>query len=86
MNKINENSNLSGKIIENYRLEKNMSREDLAKQLQLLGFNIDRVQIFRIEKSKVILKDFELIAICKILEINYEELKKELENKLKSSN
>lgn len=80
MRKYNGKSNVSGKIIENYRNAKNMTREDLAKQLQLLGINIDRSGILRIEKNKVILKDFELLAIIRILNINLEDLQKQLQN------
>lgn len=78
MRKYNGKSNLYGEIIEKYRLSKDMSREYLAQQLQLLGMNIDRTHILRIEKGEVILKDFELIAICKILKINYSELEEKL--------
>ena len=58
-----------------YRLKNDMSREDLSKKLQLMGINIDRNNVYRIEKGKVLLKDFELIAFCKILNINYSDLK-----------
>ena len=85
MNKINNKSNASGALIKNYRFQNNMSEETLANKLQLLGVNLDRHQIFRIEKGKRILKDFELIAICKVLDIDYVELKKVLDNELKSS-
>lgn len=78
MRKYNNKSNISGKIIEQYRLKADMSREDLAKQLQLLGLSIDRTHILRIEKEKVIIKDFELLAICKILHIDYYELQDNL--------
>ncbi len=78
MRKYNNKSNVSGKIIEQYRLKADMSREDLAKQLQLLGLSIDRTHILRIEKEKVIIKDFELLAICKILNIDYYELQNKL--------
>lgn len=78
MRKYNNKSNISGKIIEQYRLKADMSREDLAKQLQLLGLSIDRTHILRIEKEKVIIKDFELLAICKILHIDYYELQNNL--------
>lgn len=78
MRKYNEQSNISGEIIEKYRLKQNMSREDLAAKLQLLGINIDRSYIYRIERQKVMLKDFELIAICKILDIDYAELKEKI--------
>lgn len=78
MRKFNEKSNLAGEIIEKYRIDKHMSREYLAEQLQLLGINIDRTHLLRIEKGKVILKDFELLAICRILSINYSELESKL--------
>jgi transcriptional regulator, XRE family len=74
MRKYNNKSNISGKIIEQSRLEKNMSREELAEKLQLMGINIDRNHIYRIEKEIVIVKDFELIAICRILNIDYKKL------------
>lgn len=78
MRKLNGKSNISGKVIEKYRLDKNMSREDLAQKLQLCGLNIDRTHVLRIEKGKVIVKDFELMIICEILDIDYAELKNEL--------
>lgn len=78
MRKYINKSNISRKIIEQYRLKADMSREDLAKQLQLLGLSIDRTHILRIEKEKVIIKDFELLAICKILNIAYYELQNKL--------
>lgn len=78
MRKYKSLSNISGKIIEKYRLERNMSREDLAEQLQLIGINVDRYHIYRLEQEKVIIKDFELLAICKILNIDYKELEKNL--------
>ena len=78
MRKYNEQSNISGEIIEKYRVKQNMSREDLAAKLQLLGINVDRSYIYRIERQKVLLKDFELIAICKILDIDYNELKEKI--------
>jgi transcriptional regulator with XRE-family HTH domain len=81
MRKFCGKSNMSGKIIEKYRENKNMSREELAGKLQLLGINIDRSGILRIENNQVILKDFELIAICKILEIDYKDLENELNKK-----
>lgn len=52
-----------------------MTKEDLCKQLQLRGINIDRWHLYKIINGKVILKDFELIIICKILEVDYNNLK-----------
>ena len=75
MRKYNSRSNICGKIIENARLSQNLSREELSHKLQLIGIPVDRSFVYRIEKEKSILKDFELIAICDILGINIENLK-----------
>ena len=76
MRKYNDKLNISGKVIENARLSKNLSREELSNKLQLMGLNVDRSFVYRIEKQSSTLKDFELIAIATILELNLENLKK----------
>ena len=86
MRKFNEKSNLAGDIIRNYRLKNNLSGEELAEQLQLKGLDVDRSYIFRIERGKAIIKDFELIYICEVLEIDYNELRAELNKSTKSNN
>lgn len=78
MRKYNNKSNISGKLIEKFRIKKNLSREELAEQLQLIGLNVERGFIYKIETQNKLLKDFELIAICKILGITMEDLEKEL--------
>ena len=75
MRKYNGKSNVVGPLIENYRDSKHISREELAKKLQLEWLNIDRTHILRIEKGTVILKDFELIIIGKLLNMDLNELK-----------
>ena len=75
MRKINGKSNIAGKYIEDVLEEKNMTKERLCQKLQKSGINIDRVHLYRIINGEVILKDFELIAICKILEIDFNNLK-----------
>lgn len=78
MRKYNQKPNVAGKLIEKVRISKNMSREDLAKQMQLMGINVDRSFVYRIENQEVLIKDFELIAICKILEIDIKKLEEQL--------
>lgn len=81
MRKYNGKSNVSGKIIQKYRELQNMSREELAEKLQLLGISYDRTTVYRIENGKSLIKDFELLTICKILKIDYIELEKQIDNK-----
>ena len=53
-----------------------LGKEELCKKLQLVGLNIDRWHLYKIINGKVILKDFELIIICNILNLDMNELKK----------
>ena len=69
--------NFFGKTIENSRLIHNLSREELAQKLQLKGITVDRSYIYRIEKQKSTIKDYELMAIAKILNIDINNYKKD---------
>ena len=61
----------------------NITQADVCKELQLLGIDIDRSHLYRIEHSQVIVKDFELIAFCVILNIGYDDLMKILDDEIK---
>ena len=76
MRKYEGKSNVAGELIEKAIREKNMTKEKLCKKLQLVGLNIDRWHLYKIINGKVILKDFELIIICNILNLDMNELKK----------
>ena len=76
MKKFNNKSNAYGKIIEKYRKSKNMSRADVSRELDLIGIPISPDELYRIERQNMILKDYELIAICIIIDIDYDSLTK----------
>ena len=78
MNKYKDKGNISGKIIHDSRIAHNLSLEKLSNKLELLGVTLYPNDIFLIEKEQRILKDFELMAICKILEIDPKKIKEEL--------
>ncbi len=75
MRKYEGKSNVSGEFIERILREKNMTKEDLCRKLQLNGINIDRWHLYKIINGKVILKDFELIVILDILDVDFNNLK-----------
>ena len=75
MRKNEGKSNVSGEFIERILREKNMTKEDLCRKLQLNGINIDRWHLYKIINGKVILKDFELIIILNILDVDFNNLK-----------
>lgn len=52
------------------------SQRDLAHQLQLLGYDMDKNVITRIETQKRYVTDIEVAALCKIFNVTFEELTK----------
>lgn len=82
MKKFNNKSNLIGEIIKNARTSKKMTKVDLCRELELLGIEMSRNEIYRIEKNRMIVKDFELVAFCMVLDINFENLKEYFEKNI----
>ncbi len=74
MKKFNDKSNSTGDTIHKYRLLKKFKVTEICRKLELLGININRKDIYSMEKGTMIIKDFELIALAKILDIPFEEL------------
>ncbi len=82
--KYNGKSNVIGDTLKNLRKLKKISRSALSNKLMLLGIDINSDGIYKIEKGRRILKDFELTAIAMVLEVSEAELlsafRKELRN------
>lgn len=79
MKKYENKSNVIGGLIKQYRKNNKLKKVEVCKQLQLHGVYIDTTELKRIEDGKMIVKDFELIAFCKVLDIDYNELKNTIE-------
>lgn len=74
MKKFKGKSNAYGNLIKKYRKQKGYSRADLSRELDLIDIPISGDELYKIEKQVKIIKDFELIAICNILDIKLEKL------------
>ena len=74
MKKYEEKSNVIGNLIKEYRDNKKLSKAELCRQLQLHAVYIDSTELKRMEEGTMIIKDFELIALCKVLDIDYKDL------------
>lgn len=79
MKKYNNKSNVTGKIIADYRSKRKLSKTKLCEMLQLHAIYIDITELKRIESGDMILKDFELLGFCTVLDIDYNELKNAIE-------
>lgn len=66
--------NIIGINVRRIRKEKMLTQEELAIKLDLLGINIDRPKISKIENQLREVTDFEVKAIANALDVNIEEL------------
>ena len=67
-------NNVCGKNIVVARKGKRLSQRELADALQLLGLDIDKNAIQRIECGKRFVTDIELIAFSRYFDLSYEDL------------
>ena len=75
INKTSEGlNNVCGKKIAETRLTMKISQRELADRMQLVGIDIDKNAIQRIECGKRFVTDIEIIAFSRILGISYEDL------------
>ena len=72
--------NVCGRQIKNLRKAKRpvVSQRMLADQLQLLGLDLDKNAIQRIEAGKRFVTDIELVYLARVLNVTYEELLSEV--------
>ncbi len=75
INKSDDGSNnICGKNIARLRLEMKISQKALADKMQLVGIDIDKNAIQRIECGKRFVTDIEVVAFSKIFGVPFETL------------
>ena len=67
-------NNICGKNIAKFRTELKISQRELAKRMQLVGIDIDKNAIQRIECGKRFVTDIEIIAFTKVFQVPFEKL------------
>ena len=72
--KLNGKSNVLGKNVKKYIELRHLSQRELSDKIALLGVDIYHSDISLIENKKLLWKDFEIIALFKVLNISYEQL------------
>ena len=65
---------MCGKQVAVFRKAMGKSQRELADALQLLGLDVDKNAIQRIEAGKRFVTDIELMYLSKVLKASYEEL------------
>ncbi|MBP3697084.1 MAG: helix-turn-helix transcriptional regulator [Clostridia bacterium] len=67
-------NNVCGKNIAKFRVNLKISQRELADRMQLVGIDIDKNAIQRIECGKRFVTDIEIVAFAKIFDATFEEL------------
>ena len=67
-------NNICGKQITQFRLQQSLSQRQLADKLQLLGLDVDKNAIQRIEAGKRFVTDIELVYFAEVFDVTYDIL------------
>ncbi len=67
-------NNICGKNIAKYRTEMKISQRELADRLQILGLDVDKNAIQRMESGQRFITDIELVYLSKVLCKTFDEL------------
>ena len=67
-------NNICGGNIAKYRKELGLSQRTFAEQLQMLGLQIEKNAIQRMESGKRFITDIEMVHIARVLEKSFDQL------------
>lgn len=73
-------NNICGKNISVFRTNMKISQRELADRMQLVGIDVDKNAIQRIECGKRFVTDIEIVAFAKVFNVSYDELLTTKEN------
>ena len=75
INKTKDNrNNICGRAVAKYRKEMKLSQRAFADKLQLIGLDVDKNAIQRMESGQRFITDIELVYIAEALKRRIEEL------------
>ncbi len=71
---VNGENNICGKKVAELRKQMRKSQRELADSLQLLGLDVDKNAVQRIEAGKRFVTDIELVFLSRALKVSVNEL------------
>ncbi len=84
--KYNNRLNVTGKKIKELRMKNNLSLSELSTKLALIGIDISKPSLHKLETGKRILKDFELCGLAEIFHVPLEEILSDFIKEIKNDN
>lgn len=70
--KYNNNLNVTSKKIKELRIKNNLSLSELSTKLSLMGIDISKPSLHKLETGKRILKEYELYGLSKVFGVSME--------------
>ena len=83
--KYENNLNVISKSIKEIRMKKKVSLSKLSDRLMLMGIDISKQSLHRIENNERSVRDYELSGIAIALEVSTDELLKNFTNTIKQN-
>lgn len=74
INKFNANLNIIGPKIKYFRKQKKITQEDLCARMQVMGYQINRSDISKLENGKRFISDFEIVGFANALKVDILDL------------
>lgn len=84
--KYNDRLNVSSKKIKELRIKNHLSLSELSTKLALMGIDISKPSLHKLETGKRILKDFELYALAQVFHVSMEDILSDFISELKNDN
>ena len=84
--KYNNQLNVTGKKIEELRVKNNLSLSGLSTKLALMGIDISKPSLHKLETGHRILKDYELFGISMVFKVPIEDFISDFMDNLKKEN
>ena len=84
--KYNDKLNVSSNKIKELRIKNHLSLSGLSTKLALMGIDISKPSLHKLETGKRILKDYELYGLSHVFKVPIEELLNDFITELKDEN
>ena len=78
--------NVTSEKIKELRIKTNLSLSELSTKLALIGIDISKPSLHKLETGKRILKDYELYALAQVFHVPLEDLLSNFIDELKKDN
>ena len=84
--KYNDRLNVTGKKIKELRLKNDLSLSNLSIKLALMGIDISKPSLHKLENGNRVIKDYELYGLSEVFNVPVSELLSDFASEIKKNN